>query len=80
VEISGFAFNPETITVAAGTTVTWTNLDSVAHTVTADSGGAPDSGDIAQGESYSFTFTAPGTFAYHCSVHRFMHGTVIVTP
>jgi plastocyanin len=72
-------FNPPTITVVIGinNTVVWTNDDSVPHTVTADSGSF-SSGNLNPGDSYSFTFTAPGTYAYHCSYHSWMKGTVIV--
>lgn len=81
VTIKDFAFNPGTITVKAGTKVTWTNEDSVSHTVTADnpSSDAPASGNIAKGQSYSFTFTKAGTYAYHCTPHPYMKATVIVT-
>ena len=82
ISIKSFAYSPNPITVAPGTTVTVTNNDGVAHTWTAD-GGAFDSGSIAPGASYSFTFTGSGTFAYHCSIHyplyQSMHGTVTVT-
>lgn len=81
VTIKDFAFNPGTITVKAGTKVTWTNEDSVSHTVTADSpsSDAPASGNIAKGESYSFTFNKAGTYAYHCTPHPYMKATVVVT-
>lgn len=79
VAIEDFAFTPATITVKKGTTVTWTNKDSVSHTVTGDSDGGPDSELFGNGESYSFTFNAVGTFAYHCAPHPQMTGTVIVT-
>lgn len=67
-------------TVPAGTKVTWTNEDSVAHTVTSDA--TPplfDSGPLAPGATYSFTFTTPGTYPYHCNYHSSMHGTVVVS-
>lgn len=81
VTIKDFAFNPGTITVKVGTKVTWTNEDSVSHTVTADnpSSDAPASGNIAKGQSYSFTFSKAGTYAYHCTPHPYMKATVIVT-
>ena len=81
VTIKDFAFNPGTITVKVGTKVTWTNEDSVSHTVTADtmSADAPASGNIAKGESYSFTFNKAGTYAYHCTPHPYMKASVIVT-
>lgn len=81
VAIQNFAFSPANVTVKTGTTVTWTNKDSVAHTVTADSASAdaPSSGDIGPGHTYSFTFKQAGTFKYHCSIHTDMLGTVTVT-
>lgn len=80
VAIKGFAFSPANITVKAGTTVTWTNQDSATHTVTADtaSSDAPDSGDLAPGKSYSFTFQKAGTYMYHCAIHPNMVGMVTV--
>ncbi|NUP48221.1 MAG: cupredoxin family copper-binding protein [Catenulispora sp.] len=81
VAISGFAFGPAALTVKVGTTVTWTNKDSDAHTVTSQGSGGPlQSKALATGESYSYTFTAPGTYAYLCTIHPFMTATVTVTP
>ena len=77
VSIANFSFQPATITVAVGTTVTWTNNDSTGHTVTADDGSFK-SGTLAPGATFSQTFTAAGTFAYHCSIHSSMKATVIV--
>jgi plastocyanin len=57
--------------------VTWTNRDTVPHTVTGDSG-AWDSGQIQPGATFSHAFDQPGTYAYHCSIHPFMHGMVVV--
>jgi plastocyanin len=71
------AFNPDVSDVAAGTTVTWTNNDSVAHTSTAN-GGAWNSGTVAPGGRFSFTFQTAGTFSYHCAIHPGMVGTVVV--
>lgn len=79
VTIANYAFSPATITVKAGTTVTWTNQDSVHHSVTADNGKGPKSQLFGQGESYSYTFSKPGTYTYHCEPHPYMQGTVIVT-
>jgi plastocyanin len=73
------AFSPNPITVARGTTVTWTNLDGVPHTITADDG-SWGSGTLGQGDTYSHVFTSPGTYTYHCAIHPFMMGTVVVTP
>jgi plastocyanin len=77
-KIEGFAFHPDTIKVSAGQKITWTNDDSTAHTVTADDGSF-DSGSVADGKSFSFTFAKAGTFKYHCSIHSSMLGTVDVT-
>ena len=79
VEIEDFAFTPATLTVKKGTTVKWTNKDSVSHTVTGDESGGPDSALLAKGESYSFTFNTVGTFAYHCTPHPSMTAKVVVT-
>ena len=70
---------PATITVVAGTTVTWANADIEKHTVTADDGSF-DSGDVLAGAKYEHAFAAAGTFKYHCIIHESMHGTVTVTP
>jgi len=79
VTIQNFAFSPASITVKKDTMVTWTNKDSTAHTVTADSGNGPASQPLQPGQSYSFTYNQTGTFTYHCSIHPEMHGTVVVT-
>lgn len=80
VAIQNFAFSPTAITVKKGTTVTWTNKDSTAHTVTETDGqNGPKSGDLAQGATYTFTFNTAGTFHYHCAIHSEMTGTVTVT-
>lgn len=77
VQIKGFAFNPATITVKVGTSVTWTNGDNVNHTVTDDKG-AFDSGAVASGSTFSQTFKTAGTFTYHCKIHPSMTATVVV--
>jgi plastocyanin len=79
VNIDGFAFAPAALTVKAGTTVTWINEDEDPHTVVAD-GDAFRSQVLGSGGTFSFTFPAVGTFAYVCSIHPFMRGTVVVTP
>jgi len=80
VRISGFAFNPPNVTIHVGDTVTWTQKDSIQHTVTGD--GSPRvlaSKLLSLNEKFSFTFLSSGTFAYHCIPHAsFMKGTVIV--
>ncbi len=78
VTIADFAFSPATITVAIGTTVTWTNKDTTAHTVTLDDGSAT-SDDIAPGSTYQHAFTTAGTFTYHCKIHPTMTATVTVS-
>jgi plastocyanin len=86
VEIGGtaysFGFNPATVTIKAGTTVVWTNGSVAPHTVTSDAGApaAFDSGTISTGGGqFSFTFTKSGTYHYHCSIHTYMKGTIVVT-
>jgi plastocyanin len=72
------SFQPDSLTVPAGTTVTWINRDIVRHTVTSTEG-LFDSGRLESGESFSYTFDEPGTFDYYCTIHPIMQGTVIVT-
>jgi plastocyanin len=77
VTIKGFAFAPQAITVAPGTTVTWTNADEDPHTVTA-SDKSFHSAALDSGGHFSMTFTKQGEFAYFCSLHPHMTGKVIV--
>ncbi len=79
VAIQGFAFDPVTLKVPVGTTVTWTNKDSVAHTVVSDTGAWPDSSPIDTNKTFSFTFTKPGTYNYHCSIHPSMTAAIVVS-
>lgn len=76
VSISNFAFSPSSVTVKVGESVTWTNNDSPTHTVVGD--GGISSGDLVNGATYSKTFDTAGTFAYKCSIHPTMTGTVVV--
>jgi plastocyanin len=78
VTIDGFAFAPATLTVAAGTSVTWTNRDEEPHTVAAGDGSFHSPG-MGTGATFSHTFATPGTFDYVCSIHPMMRGTVVVT-
>ena len=78
VTISDFKFNPATLTVPVGTTVTWTNNDEEPHTIAAKDGSFHSPGMDTHG-TYSFTFTTPGSYDYICSIHPFMTGTVVVT-
>jgi plastocyanin len=78
--ISNFAFEPQNMTIGQGTTVHWTNQDSVPHTSTSDpsSGEQWDSGTLSQGDSFSHTFDTTGTFTYHCNIHPSMTATINV--
>jgi plastocyanin len=71
------AYSPDDLTISVGETVTWTNTDSVAHTSTADAG-TWNSGTVAAGGRFSFTFQNAGAFSYHCTIHPGMVGTVVV--
>jgi len=77
VSISSMSFGPTSITSTAGATITWTNNDNVAHTVTADDASF-DSGSISPGGKYTRTFATAGTYAYHCTFHASMSGTVVI--
>jgi plastocyanin len=79
VSIGNFAFVPATLTVAAGSTVTWTNRDEEPHTVVANDGSFHSPGMGSQA-TYSHTFPTAGKFDYVCSIHPFMRATVVVTP
>lgn len=78
VAVQAFVYDSAEITVPVGTTVTWTNNDPVAHTVT-DVYQAWDSGLFEEGGTFSMTFTEPGTYDYYCIPHPMMIGKVIVT-
>jgi plastocyanin len=80
IAISNFAYGPTTATVKVGTTVTWTNQDTDPHTVTSQNGGPLASPTLQKGDTYRFTFTAPGRFEYLCTIHPFMVAAVVVTP
>lgn len=71
------AFEPATITVAAGGEVTWGNADDIAHTATAEDG-TWDSGSIEPGGEFTFTADEPGTYSYICSFHPNMQGELVV--
>jgi plastocyanin len=89
VTIQNFAFTPQTLTVKPGTTVTWTNKDSVPHNLvsavslstTAATTGLFTSGNLGQGQTFSYTFTKAGTYYYLCSLHisqPSMHAKIVV--
>ena len=77
VNIVNMSFAPTGVTVSVGTTVTWTNNDAMTHTVTADDASF-DSGNMAQGATYSHKFATAGTVAYHCKIHPTMTASVAV--
>jgi plastocyanin len=77
VKIDNFSFGPTTLTVAPGTTVTWTNRDDIPHTVVSDDK-VFKSKVLDTDERFSFTFTKPGTYGYFCSIHPKMTGKVVV--
>jgi plastocyanin len=77
VKIDNFSFGPASLTVAAGTTVTWTNNDDVPHTVVSDDK-AFKSKALDTDDKFSYTFTKPGTYNYFCSVHPKMTAKVVV--
>ncbi len=79
VAITNFSFEPAQLSVPVGTAIKWTNKDNVPHTVTSATGDW-DSGQLSNGQSFSRTFTQAGTFAYQCTVHPTMKGTITVTP
>ena len=78
VKISNFKFAPASVTVKRGARVTVTNQDSAAHTATADDGHSFDTGTLADGASQTISVSKPGSYPYHCSIHPFMHGTLVV--
>lgn len=78
IDIKGFVFDPATITISKGTTVTWTNKDTAQHTVT-EINNAFSSEILSQGQIYNHTFNETGTFEYQCHIHPGMRGKVIVT-
>jgi plastocyanin len=87
ITIQNFAFTPQTITVKPGTTVTWTNKDSVPHNIVSTDGPSLtvtpkfNSGTMSQGQTFSFTFAKAGTYFYECSIHAnipAMHARIVV--
>jgi plastocyanin len=78
VKIDNFTFEPQVLTVKAGTTVTWKNVDDIPHTVASKTPKLFKSKALDTDDSFSFTFTEAGTFDYFCSLHPHMTGTVKV--
>jgi plastocyanin len=76
--MKNLAFSPQTMAINAGDSIVWVNQDTVNHTSASDGALIWDSGNIAPGASYKRTFTAPGTYNYHCGIHPSMKGTIVV--
>ena len=72
------SFDPPQINVPTGTIVSWTNADSIQHTVTSDEQGLFDAGPISPGDTFETVFDSAGEFGYHCAIHPFMTGVVMV--
>jgi plastocyanin len=77
VKIDNFVFGPQTITVPAGTTVTWTNGDDIPHTAVSTDG-VFKSKVLDTDEKFSYTFARAGTYSYYCTIHPKMTGQVVV--
>ena len=78
VSIDNFTFTPKALTVKAGTSVTWTNHDDIPHGIASSDNTFKRSTALDTDDSYSFTFTAPGTYQYFCYIHPVMVGTIVV--
>lgn len=77
VTISNFSFGPETVTISAGDTVTFVNGDDTIHSVVADDGSFHSDG-LDTGDKFTMTFAKAGKIAYHCGLHPFMKGEIVV--
>jgi plastocyanin len=78
VSIDNFTFTPATLTVKAGTTVTWTNHDDIPHGIAVTNNAFKKSKALDTDDAFSFTFTTPGTYQYFCYIHPHMTGTIVV--
>ena len=78
VTIDNFSFTPATLTVKAGTTVTWTNQDDIPHGIGSANNAFPKSKALDTDDSYSFTFATPGTYQFFCYLHPKMVGSIVV--
>jgi plastocyanin len=78
ISIDNFTFNPPTLTVKAGTSVTWTNKDDIPHGIASANNAFSRSKAMDTDDSFSFTFTTPGTYQYFCYIHPHMTGTIVV--
>ncbi|HKB28566.1 MAG TPA: plastocyanin/azurin family copper-binding protein [Candidatus Limnocylindrales bacterium] len=77
--VADFAFAPSTVTAKVGDVITWTNGGPASHTVTVDNAPACDTGAIASGSTGSLTFSAAGSYPFHCSIHSSMKGTITIS-
>ena len=78
VSIDNFSFSPATLTVKAGTTVTWTNRDDIPHGIASSNNAFKRSAALDTDNSFSFTFTTAGTYQYFCYIHPHMVGSIVV--
>ena len=78
ITIDNFTFNPQSLTVKVGTTITWTNKDDIPHGIASTNNAFKKSKALDTDDSFSFTFAAPGTFQYFCYLHPHMTGTIVV--
>ena len=78
ISIDNFSFTPAMLTVKAGTTVTWTNHDDIPHGIASSDKAFKRSKALDTDDSYSFTFTTPGTYQYFCYLHPHMVGSIVV--
>jgi plastocyanin len=78
VSIDNFTFGPQSVTVKAGTTVTWINKDDIPHGIASANNAFTKSKALDTDDSYAFTFTTPGTYQYFCYIHPHMTGTIVV--
>lgn len=78
VKIDNFSFGPPTVTIPAGTTITWTNNDDVPHVVSSDDNKMFKSKALDTDDHFSFTFTKPGTYNYYCAIHPKMTAKIVV--
>ncbi len=78
ITIKDFAFTPSTLTIEKGANVTWVNDDTVAHRINSDTQ-LFTSNDLNKGDTFTYQFNDTGTFPYHCGIHLYMKGTIIVT-
>jgi plastocyanin len=78
IKIDNFSFGPATVTIPAGTTITWTNNDDVPHVVSSDDNKMFKSKALDTDDRFSFTFTKPGTYNYYCAIHPKMVAKIVV--